>query len=127
MKTYNCEVCGSESKNTLQKKNRFCSNECSGIFKTKVAYERFLAGEVKERSTIRKMLTKLYGYKCNACQIIEHNNLPITLQVDHIDGDAGNNLPNNLQLLCPNCHSQTENYGGKNKGNGRKAKGLPLR
>lgn len=127
MKTYNCEVCGTECKNTIQKKNKFCSNECSGISKTKIAYERFLNGEVKERSTIRKILTKLYGYKCNVCQITEYNNLPISLQVDHIDGNAGNNLPNNLQLLCPNCHSQTTNYGGKNKGNGRKAKGLPLR
>ena len=37
----------------------------------------------------------------------------ITLQVDHIDGDGWNNLRENLRFLCPNCHSQTLNFGGK--------------
>lgn len=36
------------------------------------------------------------------------------LHVHHIDGDATNNSEDNLQLLCPNCHSLTENYGRLN-------------
>lgn len=36
------------------------------------------------------------------------------MNVDHIDGDATNNSEDNLQLLCPNCHSLTENYGRLN-------------
>lgn len=40
---------------------------------------------------------------------------PITLHVDHIDGNPVNNLIGNLQFLCPNCHTQTETYGSKNK------------
>ena len=39
---------------------------------------------------------------------------PLVLQIDHKDGDWSNNVPENLQFLCPNCHSQTENFGTKN-------------
>lgn len=42
------------------------------------------------------------------------NGRPLTFQVDHIDGDLWNNLRTNLQFLCPNCHTQTETWGGRN-------------
>ena len=85
---------------------------------------RFLAGLVTERKTIRKQLEQV----CAECGINDfYNNKPLTLQVDHIDGNAGNNMPDNIRLLCPNCHSQQDNWGAKNKGNGRAARGLPLR
>jgi len=41
---------------------------------------------------------------------------PLTLHVDHIDGDFRNNIPVNLRFLCPNCHSQTSNYAGRKSG-----------
>lgn len=40
----------------------------------------------------------------------EWNSKPITLQLDHIDGDKFNNTKENLQILCPNCHTQTKTY-----------------
>jgi Zn finger protein HypA/HybF involved in hydrogenase expression len=43
-----------------------------------------------------------------------HNNKPLVLQLDHIDGDRQNNEISNLRLLCPNCHSQTDTYTGRN-------------
>ena len=47
------------------------------------------------------------AYKCVECGNDGHwNNKSITLEVDHIDGDFTNNLLENLQFLCPNCHSQ---------------------
>lgn len=56
--------------------------------------------------------------KCECCGITVWNNKPLVMQLHHIDGNNKNNSLDNLQLLCPNCHSQTENYCGnanKNK------------
>lgn len=54
--------------------------------------------------------------KCACCGISEWNGKPIVLQLHHIDGNHNNNNLENLQILCPNCHSQTENYcGNSNK------------
>jgi hypothetical protein len=47
------------------------------------------------------------------------------LQVDHINGDPGNDSLDNVRLICANCHYQTEFLGAANKGRGRKAQGLP--
>ena len=53
--------------------------------------------------------------KCLECGLPAlWNNKPIRLQIDHRDGDWSNNEPANLRFLCPNCHSQTENFGSKN-------------
>jgi hypothetical protein len=38
---------------------------------------------------------------------------PLVLQVDHRDGETLNDEQGNLRFLCPNCHSQTENYGNR--------------
>ena len=107
--------------------NVFCSNKCCGEYKLKETKQRYLEGRVAERPVLRRLLTEELGYICTVCGVSDYNNLPITLQVDHIDGDASNNMPYNLRLLCPNCHSQSPNFGGRNKGKGRAARGLPLR
>lgn len=53
-------------------------------------------------------------YKCSICGVGGNwNNKPLTLQIDHIDGDYNNNTKDNLRWLCPNCHSQTSTYGNK--------------
>ena len=61
-----------------------------------------------------KPLIDIRGRRCECCGLTEWLNQPITLEVHHIDGDKKNNELNNLQLLCPTCHSYTENYGSKN-------------
>jgi len=67
--------------------------------------------------TVKKHFLKKLGtagYKCTWCSISSWLGKPITLQLDHIDGDHRNNRLPNLRLLCPNCHSQTDTYAGKN-------------
>lgn len=54
---------------------------------------------------------------CESCGLTgTWNNKPIVLELDHIDGNSKNHKLENLQLLCPNCHSQTDTYKGRNKG-----------
>ena len=51
--------------------------------------------------------------KCEECGITEWNGKPIVIQLHHKDGDSSNNELDNIAELCPNCHSQTENYSRK--------------
>jgi 5-methylcytosine-specific restriction endonuclease McrA len=88
-------------------------------------FKKFNEGKLSDRASLRKIITEIKGYKCNVCGLNEWNYKEITLQVNHIDGDCTNNTIENLELICPNCHSQTNTFGGKNKGFGRKSRGLP--
>ena len=54
-------------------------------------------------------------YRCEKCGISEWNNEPITLELHHINGNHNDNHLENLQILCPNCHSQTVSFVGKKK------------
>lgn len=62
-----------------------------------------------------------YGvvYKCNICGISSWNEKQLTLEIDHIDGIRNHNTLSNLRFLCPNCHSQTENWRGRNINSGK--------
>jgi len=54
-------------------------------------------------------------HQCEECKQKTWNKQPIALEIHHVDGDAKNNQIENIKLLCPNCHAQTPNYGGRNK------------
>lgn len=53
-------------------------------------------------------------YKCECCGRTEWNGDVIPLELHHINGDNTDNRIENLQILCPNCHAQTDHYRGKN-------------
>lgn len=57
---------------------------------------------------------KLIPIECNKCHLKEWNNLTIPLELNHINGNGHENKKSNIELLCPNCHAQTETYRGKN-------------
>ena len=61
-------------------------------------------------STIKVKLFQERPYKCECCGISEWNGQEIKLQVHHIDGNHNHNTQDNLMILCPNCHSQTDNW-----------------
>jgi 5-methylcytosine-specific restriction endonuclease McrA len=126
----NCLNCDKEfTYGPHQRRGKYCSNECNGIHKSKLHKDKWYAGTLNrvDRSTMRKYLAEDRGYKCEVCGISDWQGKEITLHVDHIDGNPGDDSPTNVRLICPNCHSQTEFLGAANKGRGRKAQGLPLR
>lgn len=64
---------------------------------------------------LKLLATGVKEKKCEKCNLEIWNNLPIPLELHHIDGNSSNNDLTNLQILCPNCHAQTDNFRGKNK------------
>ena len=114
-----CPVCGKTLKN---RQSVYCSHEC---FQKQVYDEKIR--EWKENPeifakeyispTIKRYLFEKYNCKCQKCGWGEVNETTgkIPLEVHHINGDCTDNREENLQLLCPNCHSLTPNSGSLNK------------
>jgi DNA-binding transcriptional ArsR family regulator len=66
----------------------------------------------------RNLKTRILGAglkenRCERCGIAEWRGLPLSLALHHVNGDGRDNRLENLQLLCPNCHSQTDNFAGR--------------
>ena len=116
-----CKLC-LNSISYQQKYNLFCSKSCSAIY-TNAPRKKdvlFLPKQTKPFDELswdlkRKSILKEQNFKCNRCGTSNWMNLPLTLQVDHKDGINTNDVRENLEALCPNCHSQTETFCGKNK------------
>ena len=78
-------------------------------------YSRFQPNTEIKGANMFNALVNLRGHKCENCHLDKWQGQNIPLQIHHKDGDHYNNTLENLQLLCPNCHAQTENYAGRNK------------
>jgi hypothetical protein len=63
---------------------------------------------------IRLIREGIKEHKCEICNIGMWMDNHISLELDHIDGNRTNHKLDNLRILCPNCHSQTSTYRGKN-------------
>lgn len=115
-----CLFCGKEL-TANQRHNTYCSHECE----VKARHEKNVQNWIKTgqfekkplSSSIRKFLLELKENKCELCGWDKIN--PTTkkspLEIHHIDGNYLNNTLENLQVLCPNCHSLTSNYKALNK------------
>lgn len=125
-----CLNCGTEfDYNPHTQYGKFCNNQCQGEYRTKQWYIKneplFEAGELKSRAAYKKFVIKRDGECCSICgQGPEHNGKKLVMVIDHIDGDASNNMPDNFRLVCPNCDSQLPTFKAKNTGNGRATKGM---
>ncbi|AUZ95224.1 HNH endonuclease [Agrobacterium phage Atu_ph07] len=112
-----CKHCNS----SIKSKAIYCSLKCQHAYEWSVKKENFINGLFEEygHKVIKKLIIDIKGYKCDGCNITEWKNAPIVLELEHKDGISSNNHIDNVCLLCPNCHSQTPTYKGRNKGNGR--------
>ena len=84
----------------------------------RVILDEILRGEHPHFQTfkLKKRLLRegIVKNECSLCGISEWNGLPINIELDHIDGNRTNHKLENLRMLCPNCHSQTDTYRAKN-------------
>lgn len=121
-----CKNCGKE---LVSRQRTYCNNKCQQEYEYNTYIEQWkngiingIVGEYAISKYIKKYLMKKYNYKCSKCGWNECNQFTgnIPLEVHHKDGDYTNNDEDNLDLLCPNCHSLTETYKASNKGQGRK-------
>jgi 5-methylcytosine-specific restriction endonuclease McrA len=73
-------------------------------------------GRGTTRASIKPRLIQagLLTEKCARCGIMEWLGQPLSLELHHVNGVNSDHRLENLQLLCPNCHSQTDTYGGRN-------------
>ena len=127
-KTIKC-FCGKTFIRQKYKLVKYCSLQCQKLERQHVAIEKNIlllkSGKLILRGTIKRtMLAMGVEHKCQICGLTDWLGKPISMILDHINGRADNNMPDNLRLICHNCDSQTDHYKGRNKGNGRKALGL---
>lgn len=120
-----CINCG---KNITKKRYRgrlYCNKKCMDEYRNNTYINKWKSGEIDGTISnkvdlsdyIRNYLLKKVEYKCELCgwNIVNKYTGVCPLHIYHKDGNALNNKEENLQVLCPNCHSLTENYGSRNK------------
>jgi endogenous inhibitor of DNA gyrase (YacG/DUF329 family) len=113
-----CHTCRIELLRRKSSANKFCSVTCANISKRAETLGKYIFGEYLTPKIVRNCTFEVKGEECTNCgQGSTWHGKPLSLHVDHIDGDSDNNAMVNLRVLCPNCHTQTETYGSKGIGN----------
>ena len=122
-----CQQCGQVL--SSKREIRFCNPKCHADY----VYEKYIAewkagnctggsctGDVSGH--VRRFLFLKYENRCSKCGWDELNLSTglIPLEVNHVDGNCSNHIEDNLELICPNCHSLTPTFRSLNKGSKRK-------
>ena len=115
--------------NRTTRANIYCSYKCHREYEKKETLEKWKSGlhkgfKGKTRAIcnwLREYLLEKYNNSCIKCgwnelHPVDHKPL---VEINHIDGNAENNKEENLEVLCPNCHSMTYNFRARNKSSTR--------
>ncbi len=104
-KIHKCRVCNID----IPKRRTYCNDH--------IQYDKIITNlsVAKTDRTRRKILIEKYGASCWKCMLDKWMDLPIPIELDHIDGNPGNNDESNLRLLCLNCHAQTDTWKNKQR------------
>lgn len=122
-----CKVCQSPFTRKSKTKTDICSQNCSIKLRTDLKIQNWLdrkwsgGTEFLLSKTVRNYLLKKENFKCSKCGFNKTHpadNATI-LEINHIDGNGSNHSPTNLEVLCPNCHTLTTTFRGRNQGSGR--------
>ena len=116
-----CLNCGKE---LIGQQQKYCSNKCQLDFQRaeyitrwKNGEENGMRGQYGISDRVRAYLLEKTQNHCQKCGWGERNPTTgrIPLEIHHIDGDYRNCAEENLEVLCPNCHSLTPNFGSLNR------------
>jgi hypothetical protein len=124
-----CVHCGDNFFSTNQN-TKYCTLQCNADCRKQKRYEEYLNNQekylgIKSMKFIKQHILKEQNNCCAICGIKNvWNEKSIIFVLDHINGDASNNMRNNLRLVCPNCDSQLDTYKSKNKNSARKERYL---
>lgn len=108
------KICGNCHQEFLPERDKqnFCSCDCDKQVKRNIRITEIESDVIVGSSSLRNYLMNKYNEKCQTCGWGERNSTSQTVCLDmhHIDGNSKNSKLSNVQLLCPNCHSLTDNY-----------------
>lgn len=135
--TKTCEHCKTKFKTKKYKEARYCSVKCSNESRRNPSWKprekradwllkireqanyKLITYPFEELSDDlkRKRIILEQNNTCNKCGISEWQQQAVILEIDHKDGNRSNNIRDNMEGLCPNCHSLTSTWRGRNKMN----------
>ncbi|AFC21824.1 HNH endonuclease [Cronobacter phage vB_CsaM_GAP32] len=120
-----CKCCNKEFKLGKHISQIFCGEKCGIDFQYNENIKSWLSsehpgwtGKTRQLSKfVRRYLHETRGTACEECGWDERHPIDgaVLTEIEHIDGNAENNAPTNLKILCPNCHSMTPTFRARNK------------